>query len=280
MMANLFDELWAKSPQISGATQLLALIGTPLTHAKTPTLANQWLMRQEIFGKYVMLPLQTAPQDLAKVIHGLRHIESFSGAVITMPFKASIVPLLDELSPEASQVGAVNVIRRNASGHLVGTLLDGEGFVLGLKQAGHQVQHSRCLLKGAGGAASAIAFALARHGCAALMIENRDMHKARQLANKIAQYFPAVQVQATNTPMDHFDIAINATSLGMNVDDELPFSHTTIEQSQLIAECVISVDETPLLKQAKASGKATHAGLAMLQAQLEMMLRFMTEQNH
>lgn len=278
MMANLFDELWAKSPQISGATQLLALIGNPLTHAKTPLLANQWLMRQEIFGKYVLLPLQTAPQDLASVINGLRHVESFSGAVITMPHKTSIVPLLDELSPEASQVGAVNVIRRNPSGHLVGTLLDGEGFVQGLKQAGHEVSASRCLLKGAGGAASAIAFALARHGCKALTIENRSMEKAQLLANKVTQHFPALLVQAATHPTGHFDIAINATSLGMNAGDELPFSHTIIQQSQLIAECVISVDETPILKLAKQTGKATHAGLAMLQAQLDMMLRFMIEE--
>lgn len=278
MMANLFDELWAKSPQISGATRLLALIGAPLTHAKTPLLANQWLMRQEVFGKYVLLPLETAPQDLSSVINGLRYIESFAGAVITMPHKTSIVPLLDQLSPEASQVGAVNVIRREPSGQLIGTLLDGEGFVMGLQQAGHQVQHSRCLLKGAGGAASAIAFALARHGCTTLVIENRDMAKAEQLADKIAQHFPAIQVEVSNMPAAHFDIAINATSLGMNANDELPFSHAIIEQSQLIAECVISVDETPLLKQAKANGKTTHAGLAMLQAQLEMMMRFMTQQ--
>ena len=277
-MANLFDELWLNSPQISGATGMLALIGHPLTHAKTPILANQWLMQQGLFGKYVLLPLQTAAQDLATVVDGLRHIESFSGAVITMPHKTRIVPLLDELSTEAAQVGAVNVIRRTTSGKLAGTLLDGEGFVQGLKQAGHNVQHARCLLKGAGGAASAIAFALARHGCSELVIQNRDMDKAQQLAERVAQYFPAVQLSAVESLASSFDIAINATSLGMHAEDELPFSHTTIEQSQLIAECVISVDETPVLKLAKEKGKATHAGLAMLQAQLDMMMRFMIEE--
>jgi len=101
------------------------------------------------------------------------------GAFVSMPHKAAIVPLLDELTPEARLVGAVNVVRRAADGRLIGTVLDSEGFVAGLRSAGHEVAGASYLLMGAGGAAAAIAFALAAHGCASLTIDQEPPCTAR-----------------------------------------------------------------------------------------------------
>lgn len=263
---------------ITGATKLLALIGDPLTHAKTPTLANQLLESRQLLGKYILVPLHVGEMDLSMVVESLRHIQNFAGAVVTMPHKTAITPLLDHLSPEAETVGAVNVIRRDNSGNLVGTILDGEGFVGGLIQAGYSVQGACCLLQGAGGAASAIAFALAKHGCKQLIISNRSQAKAEALAACIQREFPQAIIYAAHREIEpglHFNIAINATRLGMNPEDELPFNTNVIDQADLIAECVISVEETPLLQLAKSKGKKTHTGLPMLHAQLDMMLAFM-----
>ncbi len=103
-----------------------------------------------------------------------------------MPHKTAIVALLDELTPEARQVGAVNVVRRAPDGRLHGTILDGEGFVAGLASARHRVDGSACLLMGAGGAAAAIAFALAAHGCRELTVANRTAAKSTALAARVS----------------------------------------------------------------------------------------------
>jgi shikimate dehydrogenase len=172
-------------------------------------------------------------------------------------------------------VGAVNVIRRRSDGRLLGTMLDGEGFVGGLANAGHRVSGARCLLSGAGGAASAVAFALAKHGCASICFVNRTRSKAAALAARVHRAFPTVRVATDGTSTERFDIAINGTSLGMNPDDELPMSNAMIERSALIAECVIAPEMTRLLEVAKQRGRAIHTGVPMLTAQLDMMLDFM-----
>jgi shikimate dehydrogenase len=192
-----------------------------------------------------------------------------------MPHKSAIVSLLDELTPEARLVGAVNVVRRTVEGRLVGTMLDGEGFVAGLASAGHDVAGKSCLLVGAGGAASAVAFALAAHGCAALTITNRTASRADALAARVRDAFPGVDVRAGDPEGRRYDLAVNGTSLGMKPDDALPMSASVIEATTLVAECVLAPEMTRLLEAARARGRAIHTGVPMLSAQMELMLHFM-----
>jgi shikimate dehydrogenase len=144
--------------------------------------------------------------------------------------------------------------RRTGDGRLVGTMLDGEGFVAGLRSAGHEVRKGSCLLVGAGGEASAIAFALARHGCRSLTIVNRTASKARSLAARVREAFPGVRVEADDHEVASYDLAINATSLGMREEHPLPMSREVIAASTLVAECVIAPEMTPRLDAARAKG--------------------------
>ncbi len=259
---------------ISGKTKFLGLIADPVAQARTPDMANTLLEQRHQFGDFVLLPLQVSTQGIVPVVDALRQIQNFSGAVISMPHKTAIVELIDELTPEAALVGAVNVIRRNMDGRLIGTMLDGEGFVAGLQAAGYCVPGTHCVLAGAGGAASAIAFALAKHGCASLCIINRTSSRAEALAERVRSAFPRISV-TTEATAAHFDIAINATSLGMRDCDELPFTSALIGRTRLVAECVITPEMTPLLELAAQQGKAIHTGVPMLAAQMELMLEFM-----
>src|SRR6185369_11730440 len=130
----------------------------------------------------VLLPMQVPDGVLAPVIDGLRRIGNFKGAVVSMPHKVTVASLVDALTPEARQAGACNAIRRAPDGRLEGTTLDGEGFVAGLRAAGHEVRGRRVFMVGAGGAAAATAFALAKHGAGGLTIANRTRAKAEDLA--------------------------------------------------------------------------------------------------
>jgi shikimate dehydrogenase len=260
---------------ITGATKILGLIADPVVRSRSPGMANTLLERRGLFGAFVLVPMQVGADGLADCVAALRHVRNFAGAIVSMPHKVAIAARLDELTPEALLVGAVNVIRRHPDGRLVGTILDGEGFVGGLARAGQRVSGARCLLAGAGGAASAVAFALAKHGCASICIVNRTRSKADDLAARLRGAFPAVSVTTDEEPAAQFDIAINGTSLGMEPDDDVPFSDATIARSALVAECVVAPEMTRLLEVAQQRGCAIHTGVPMLEAQLDMLLRFM-----
>ena len=123
--------------------------------------------------------------------------------------------------------------------------------------------------------AAAIAFARGKYGCASLPIGNRTESKAASLASRVRAAYPHVDVEVGSHPVGRFDIAIDATSLGMNLADELPLSRDIITQSALIAECVIAPEMTRLLDAARVAGRAIHTGVPMLAAQMNLMLQFM-----
>lgn len=259
---------------IGGHSRIIGLIADPVEHAKSPALVNDLLQRRQCFGDYVMVPMHVPGVSLASVVAGLRGMQNFMGAVVSMPHKISIVSLVDELSSEAAMVGAVNVVRRTASGSLSGALFDGQGFLAGVLSEGHAVRGADCILGGAGGAGAAIAYALVQGGCGSLTIVNRTPEKAVFLAGQLKKSFPTATVFVGDDDCRHYDLMVNATSLGMNKGDPLPFSHSAISRSALVAECVVSRRETELLAFAQGRGCKTHPGIHMLESQLELMLDF------
>jgi shikimate dehydrogenase len=222
-----------------------------------------------------MVAMHVAAADLPHAINGFRAWNNFRGAIVTMPHKSAVVPLLDEASREVREAGACNVIRREADGRLLGTLLDGEAFAASVIARGYAVVGRRVLLAGAGGAASAIAFSLARHGANRITIMNRTVQKAAQLAERVQAAFLNCECATSMNPTDGYDLVVNATSLGMNAADELPVPTSVLRPGTLVADIVISRDPTALLQQAEQSGCDVHDGRQMIAAQIDWMLDFM-----
>jgi shikimate dehydrogenase len=222
----------------------------------------------------VLVPMKVPPRALAATVAGLRGIDNFAGAIVTMPHKIAVLGLLDRLSAAAERVGACNMIRRDDDGSLAGTILDGEGLVGGLHAAGQRVAGRRVLLLGAGGAATAIAFALCEHGVAALTIHNRTASAARALQQRLERHYPGL-VDVTGHPAAAgHQIVINATSLGLRRDDDLPMAVHTLTAAMLAVDVVIKAEPTPFLAAAIQRGCAVQPGLPMLEAQLDLMLEF------
>lgn len=260
---------------VNGATRILGIIGDPIAQARTPAMANEVLKTRAKLGQYVLIPMHVTDEHLIDFISSLRAIKNFDGAVVTMPHKVSIASLLDNLEPVALLLGAVNVIRKNADSTLTGTILDGEGFVAGLRAEGCSIEGKVCVLHGAGGAASAIAYSLAQQGCHSLYIVNRTKSKAETLSTKLRAEFPGTSVYSELPENMPVDIAINATSLGMKPGDRLPMTTSQIGQADLVAECIIAPQVTELLKVAESRGCKVHTGVPMLTAQIGLMLDFM-----
>jgi shikimate dehydrogenase len=160
-----------------------------------------------------------------------------------------------------------------AGRRLIGTMFDGEGFVAGLRLAGHEVTGKRVLLLGAGGAAAGIAFALGKYGASSLTIRNRTRTAAAGLGERVQQAWPQLVVTAHAAPP--YDMIVNATSLGMKPGDALPVDPDLLRPPVLAVDIIVHPEVTPFLARAAQVGCQTHPGKPMLAAQMSLMLDFL-----
>jgi shikimate dehydrogenase len=262
-----------KIAEITGRTRVLGILAHPTEHVKAPPGINRLAMMR---GRdAVMVPFNVAPADLEGFVAGLRVLKSFDGAIVTVPHKQSIIGLCDEVSPQALAVGAANVVRREADGRLIGAQLDGIGFVEGLRGQGIAVRGRSVYLAGAGGAANAIAFALADAGIARLTLTNRTLGKIETLAAKLRDAYPSLDVAVGSADPRGHDLVINGTTLGMNASDLLPLDAALLAPDMIVAEVIMEPEITPLLAAARAAGCRVHLGRHMLDHQLQLMANFL-----
>ena len=259
--------------EITGHTRLFGILADPIHHVKTPQALNGLMRRRSIDG--VLVPIHIASDGLPAAVAGLRQVKNLGGLVVTVPHKTAIVALCDAVEPHAKLVGAVNCIRREAGGRLVGTILDGAGFVAGLRQGGIEPRGKSVYLAGAGGAANAIAFSLAEAGISRLTIGNRTKAKSDDLAARLSRAYPGLPVVTGPTPVSGHDLVVNATSLGLKAGDPLPLDVSQLQASQIVAEIIMDPETTALLATAKEKGCRVHYGRPMLDAQLDLMAAFM-----
>ncbi|WP_289151039.1 shikimate dehydrogenase [uncultured Salipiger sp.] len=261
--------------EITGHTRLYGILADPVAQVKTPQVMAEVFARHGVDG--VLVPMQVAPDGLRQVVDGLRRMKNFGGFIATMPHKPAMLGLCDVIEGDGARIGAVNCVRREDDGRMVGAMLDGIGFVTGLRQAGIDPSGRRILLAGAGGAASAIAFALAEAGAEALTILNRTAEKAEDLAARVAAAYPSCATRGTGTAGDvgSYNLIANATSAGLRAGDPLPLPVEALHAGQVVAEAIMEPAETRLLAEARARGATVHPGLPMLRCQIELMARHM-----
>jgi shikimate dehydrogenase len=257
---------------ITGKATIYAIVGDPIGHVRTPMVFNE-LFRQHGIDA-VLIPLLVPAAGLEAAWAGLRAMDNLGGFVVTGPHKTTAVALCDALDDEGRRAGAINTVRREPGGRMVGTLFDGLGFVAGLRAHGHEPRGKRIYLVGAGGAGTALAFALAGAGAAHITLHNRSRAKAEDLARRVAAAFPGCATAiGTDDPRGH-DIAVNATALGLGNTDPLPFDVGRAPPDMLIAEVIMKPETTRLLTAAKDRGCAIHQGKHMLDNQVGLMAAF------
>lgn len=175
----------------------------------------------------------------------------------------------------ARKIGAANVVRRDADGRLTAHMLDGEGFVGGLIEAGVDPKGKSAYLAGAGGAANAIGFALAQAGVARLTIANRTTAKAEDLKARILSLLPDARIDIGRADPSGHDLVVNGTSLGMRDTDPLPLDAGRLTPDQLVCEVIMQPRDTALLQAAAARGCRVHHGAPMLACQIALMAEMM-----
>ena len=253
---------------ISSETKICGLIGHPVTHSVSPVMHNAAF---EALGlDYIYLPFAVTKDRLAHAVDGVRGM-NIRGLNVTIPHKVAVIPFLDGLEPLAERIGAVNTIV-NDDGVLTGHNTDAAGFLKALLENGIEPGDKQVVLLGAGGAARAIAFALAEKG-ARLTILNREQELdwAVELAGSVSSFsgrkVRALELSEPNlkAALAPADVVVNATSVGMRPNDgQSPVSRELLRQGLVVFDIVYNPVKTRLLSEAEQAGAITVNGLDML----------------
>jgi shikimate dehydrogenase len=266
-------EMQQSRPPINGQTRLYGLFSSQSGPSPVTAHLNALCDQRGVDAVFLRLPVTA--EHFAAAVAGMRHIRTFAGFCVGMPHKAPTAHLCDVLLPHAQACGAVNTVRVDPDGRLIGETFDGVGMVRAITAQRAVDTATRVLLVGAGGAGQAIAGALALAGVGYLTITNRTQAKAVDLAQTVRRAAPACTVEAS-AAIDPalFDIVINATSLGRHGPGPLPFEVARVSETTLVADVVSVPERTPLLQAAQARGLGIVRGIEMMTQQVETMADF------
>lgn len=265
---------------INGQTTLVGILGWPVGHSLSPLIHNAEFERFHLNWAYVPLPVD--PNRLSIALPGLV-AAGFAGFNVTIPHKQAVVPLMDELSVQARQIGAVNTIKIH-DGRLVGLNTDADGWAQDCEKL-LPLRGISLAISGAGGAARAVAVAAAHAGVRSILIINRTLKAAQDLAASLQQLFPDLQVAAT--PRDEHgpgqqliaqcQLLVNTTPLGMGAPSETFAVPPSWMRSDLaVYDTVYTPAKTATLQYAQALGAPTRGGLGMLAGQAALAFEIWT----
>ncbi len=247
---------------ISGSTQIYGLIGDPVEHSFSPPMMNAAFSYMNLDACYLAFQVET--KKVSEAIAGIRALD-FAGVNVTVPHKSSVIPYLDEVSPLAKKIGAVNTIS-NVKGHLKGTNTDFSGFIRSLKTLNFSSKKKTIAILGSGGSARALVAGLADAGALRVMLHNRTAERAEKLVTEFSQYFPMTQLEAVSLQAIHetpLDLLVNTTTVGMFSSD-LPVDLKKCRKINLLADIIYRPSQTSLLKQAEELGINAVNGIDML----------------
>ena len=242
---------------------LVAVLGSPVAHSKSPLLHGFWLKQFGIQGHYV--PIDVMAADLEQVLQTLPKM-GFVGANVTLPHKEKILSIADQISDRAALIGAANTLVFQPDGKLYADNTDGYGFIENIRQHAPdwQAKDGPALVLGAGGAARAIVSALLEAGAAEVRISNRTRARADQIKSDFGGRVGVVDWVKAGAEIEYAHTLVNTTSLGMTGKSALTVSLDKLNPETLVTDIVYSPLETELLKAARSKGCRVVDGLGML----------------
>lgn len=249
---------------------MIGFVGDPVAQGKAPGPLTDLLQSRGVNA--VVVPMHVAPDRFDAMLDAFIHVRNLAGFVITVPHKAAAAKRATRRRPAVERSGVANVLRR-VPGGWEADLFDGTGFVAGLRAKGINPRARRAAILGAGGAGTAIAFALADEAPERLRIHDKDAGRTAVLVERLKR------IGAPAVPWDGFsangdDLLVNATPVGMGGSGALPIAASALHDQLVVAEAVMEPELTPLLVEARGRGCAIHAGRHMMEGQLELMARF------
>jgi len=256
-------------------TQFIGVIGYPLKHSVSPYFQQAALDYCKLDMRYEAREVKS--DNLSAAISQLRQPQNL-GANITVPYKETVLRLIDEVDDFAGMAGAVNTVV-NREGRLVGFNTDAHGFLKALRDdARFEPKNKSVVILGAGGAARAVSLALLQKKVGSLIIINRALSRAESLAVSLAEHAAKnnLSTEIATMPwqssklteaLKHCHLIVNCTTLGMKAssgEGQSPLASGLIPKDALIYDLVYNPSETPLMRMAKEAGAKAIGGLPML----------------
>ena len=230
------------------------VIGNPIEHSFSPKLHNFWIKNNNINATYEKKKLDN--NELEKLFLEIRE-EKIAGINITVPFKKSVIPFIDLLSDEANQTQSVNTVYLE-NNKIIGHNTDIDGFKLGIKNSNFEVEGKKIFILGAGGVVPSIISALKKMNVSQIILSNRTKEKAENLK----ELFKDLKIVNWGE-VPTFDMIINATSLGLNINDKINLDFSKIEKGKFFYDVIYNPSLTSFLEQGKRLGHKIENGKMM-----------------
>tara|TARA_Y100000590_G_scaffold304589_1_gene343495 strand:- start:2670 stop:3461 length:792 start_codon:yes stop_codon:yes gene_type:complete len=230
------------------------VIGNPIEHSLSPKLHSHWIKKNNIHAVYDKKQLNEA--DIKEIISEVKN-EKINGINVTVPFKQSVIPFIDELSPEAKESQSVNTICKE-NNKIVGHNTDISGFELAIRKKNYDIKNKKVFILGAGGVVSSIILALNKMEVSKIILSNRTKEKAE----KLKKIFSNLEIIDWGK-IPEFNMIINATSVGLNKDDEIKLDYEKIGSNKLFYDVIYNPKQTKFLSKAKQFGNQTENGKMM-----------------
>jgi len=265
------------SEDISAKTGLVALLGHPVSHSRSPQIHNAAFRERGL--DLVYLAFDVLSDDLEAAVQGLKAV-GFRGANVTVPHKEALLPLLDEVAPLAATVGAVNtLVYQDAI--LRGHNTDVEGFLQALEAGWRRPEGETCLVLGAGGAARAVVAGLLAAGAGRVLLYNRTAQRAEDLCSAAAGWgegrCETVAAGELNQALRQTKLVVNATSIGLKDGVKTyPLPADQLTEEHVVMDLVYGSGPTPLLHEAIRRGAITIDGGEMLVRQAALAFELWT----
>mgnify|MGYP000058850340 CR=1 FL=1 len=240
------------------------VIGNPIEHSLSPKLHNHWIKENKINAIYDKKLLNES--DIEEIMGEVKRGE-IDGINVTVPFKKSVIPFLDQLTSLAKEAQSVNTIFKKDN-KIVGDNTDIGGFEKGLKYISYDLKNKNVFILGAGGVVPSIILALKRLGVAKIFLSNRTKKKADDLKKK---YTDLEIVDWGKNP--DFNMIINATSLGLKNTDQIKLNYADIGTNKLFYDIIYNPSKTKFLLEAEKFGNQIENGKMMFIYQAQLAFR-------
>ena len=230
------------------------VIGNPIEHSLSPKLHNYWIKKNKIDAAYDKKLLNEG--DIEDIISQVKK-ENIGGINVTVPFKKTVIPFIDELTFEANESQSINTIYKE-NDKVIGHNTDMAGFELGLRYVNYNVKNKKIFILGAGGVVPSIILALKKMGASKVILSNRTKKKAEDL-KKSFSYLEIIDWGET----PEFHMIINATSIGLKESDEIKLDYADIGPNKFFYDVIYNPKQTNFLKKAIIFGNQTENGKMM-----------------
>ncbi|SMH39871.1 shikimate dehydrogenase family protein [Azospirillum agricola] len=258
-------------PMLNGATRVFAIVGDPIAQVQSPAhVTRAFAERGE---NAILVPAHVTPADLDAFLAGIARARNVDGIIVTVPHKFACFRHCTEVTDRARFLGAVNVMRRTADGW-AGDMVDGLGFVGGIRAEGFEPEGKSALLVGAGGAGTAIALSLLEAGVRDLAIHDEDTARRDTLVGRLRERFGGA-VRAGEPDPAGYDLVANATPAGMRPGDPLPVPVERLERTTFVGCVITAPAASPLVVAARGLGCRTQVGGGMFANLLGLMVDFL-----